>query len=541
MLKVFIIFLSLVLGMSNASFAEEKSVNSVVEETVNDNTPRESKVKSSEDLASEFLKKYGLTKGDNGDIFIAVGTAYLKTKRPKRKSFQAKRRLLVSEASLNAKKDFIEFIRTDMSAEDIIVQPETPFDTKFDNLVAETQEKVEDAYYAYVDALAKVDKASAAKLEDVSYEILAKEGIMAAIKKVNPDLDMAAVEAKIANKNAELAAELKSARESLAQTQSNLDNIKAELKRIKGSLLKENTSVVETLSQMNVVGLFPIANFESWDGEQYSTTIICIWSTEEEKRARAFMSGQKVDFEPSNISIIDFLENQDWSSAQGMRKVVDNKGNFWLLSISSAAVKGSSGSQMNKTKGLAQLNAKKQLAFAIYSDAKSKEKAKEKMQEIAGKNEDDVETQTATSFSKDLRQSVENLQLQGMSEKWAKQLKHPISGQKIYVSIVGISHKSVAKARLMEISQAKATRAVIKSNQKSKGVKAGIEKAIKEQKNDKSSFNEGVKKGYSGAKSDSSSNSSASEASQTSSGNSTSGKAKKGGFSGGGVTSGAFK
>ena len=81
-----------------------------------------------------------------------------------------------------------------------------------------------------------------------------------------------------------------------------------------------------------------------------------------------------------------------------MRKVVDNKGNFWLLSISSAAVKGSSGSQINKTKGLAQLNAKKQLAFAIYSDAKSKEKAKEKMQEIAGKNEDDVETQTATSF-----------------------------------------------------------------------------------------------------------------------------------------------
>ena len=428
-----------------------------------------------------------------------------------------------------------------MSAEDIIVQPETPFDTKFDNLVAETQEKVEDAYYAYVDALAKVDEASAAKLEDVSYEILAKEGIMAAIKKVNPDLDMAAVEAKIAKKNAELAAELKSARESLAQTQSNLDNIKAELKRIKGSLLKENTSVVETLSQMNVVGLFPIANFESWDGEQYSTTIICIWSTEEEKRARAFMSGQKVDFEPSNISIIDFLENQDWSSAQGMRKVVDNKGNFWLLSISSAVVKGSSGSQMNKTKGLAQLNAKKQLAFAIYSDAKSKEKAKEKMQEIAGKNEDDVETQTATSFSKELRQSVENLQLQGMSEKWGKQLKHPISGQKIYVSIVGISHKSVAKARLMEVSQAKATRAVIKSNQKSKGVKAGIEKAITEQKNDKSSFNEGVKKGYSDAKSDSSSKSSASEASQTSSGKSTSGKAKKGGFSGGGVTSGAFK
>ena len=97
MLKVFIIFLSLVLGMSNASFAEEKSVNSVVEETVNDDTPRESKVKSSEDLASEFLKKYGLTKGDNGDIFIAVGTAYLKQNVQKESHFKLKEDYLLAK------------------------------------------------------------------------------------------------------------------------------------------------------------------------------------------------------------------------------------------------------------------------------------------------------------------------------------------------------------------------------------------------------------------------------------------------------------
>ena len=99
----------------------------------------------------------------------------------------------------NPKKDFIEFIRTDMSAEDIIVQPETPFDTKFDNLVAETQEKVEDAYYAYVDALAKVDKASAAKLEDVSYEILAKEGINVRVVSM-PSMDIFKYQSKEYNK-----------------------------------------------------------------------------------------------------------------------------------------------------------------------------------------------------------------------------------------------------------------------------------------------------------------------------------------------------
>ena len=116
------------------------------------------------------------------------------------------------------------------------------------------------------------------------------------------------------------------------------------------------------------------------------------------------------------------LENQDWSSSQGMRKFIDNRGNFWLLSISSAMVKGSSGSAMNRTKGLAQSNAKKQLVYSLYSDAKSKEKAKEKMQELAGKDENTVDVQTASNFSKELSQSFENLQIQGMSEKFDTQI-----------------------------------------------------------------------------------------------------------------------
>ena len=166
--------------------------------------------------------------------------------------------------------------------------------------------------------------------------------------------------------------------EELNKSEQALNKVKAELKKIKGKLLKENTSVVETISEMNVVGLFPIANFESWDGNQYQTTIICVWSTKEEKRARAIFAGKNFRVEPSNLSLNDYLEGQDWSSAQGMRKFTDNKGNFWLISISSAMIKGASGNAMNKAIGLAQSNAKKQLVYSLYSDAKSKEKAKKK-------------------------------------------------------------------------------------------------------------------------------------------------------------------
>jgi hypothetical protein len=48
MIKVFIFFLSIIIG-GNVGLADQKSVNSVVKETVGDQTPRESKTKSSED------------------------------------------------------------------------------------------------------------------------------------------------------------------------------------------------------------------------------------------------------------------------------------------------------------------------------------------------------------------------------------------------------------------------------------------------------------------------------------------------------------
>ena len=305
MLKFFSYIIFFVLS-SNLAFSESKTVNSVIKQAIEDKSPRQSSNKTSEQLAKDFLKSVGLTKGDNGDIFIAVGTAYVGV--PKiRKNFQLKRRLLVSEAMLNAKKDFIEFVRTNMSAKDVIIQPETPFTTEFDELVENTEMQVMDAFDNYVVALAKVDSAKAQKIENIEYETIAKEGIIAAIKRELPDFDTEALRKKVAKEDAKIAKELNDAITELNKSEQALNKVKAELKKIKGKLLKENTSVVETLSQMNVVGLFPIANFESWDGKQYQTTIICVWSTKEEKRARAIFAGKNIQFEPSDLSLNDYL------------------------------------------------------------------------------------------------------------------------------------------------------------------------------------------------------------------------------------------
>ena len=107
MIKFFTYILFFALS-SNMAFSESKTVNTIIKQTIENNSPRLSKTKSSARLAKDFLKSVGLNKGDNGDIFIAVGTAYIEHKKF-RKGFQLKRRLLVSEALLNTKQELTTY------------------------------------------------------------------------------------------------------------------------------------------------------------------------------------------------------------------------------------------------------------------------------------------------------------------------------------------------------------------------------------------------------------------------------------------------
>ena len=506
----------------------ETSVNEVIEETQKSEATLYSDSSSSEDLAEEFLNEVGLTEGDNDGLFVAVGTAVLPEPDPgSNPDFLTMRRIKASEASLEAKRQFIEFIRTTMSAEDIVTLPESPFSTEFDDKMQATQDKVNKAFRSYKIAIMKANKAEAAKLNGIDFSVLAKEGIKATIKKINPDFDESKVEQKLIDN-------LTKAKAALEATENDLNGLKTELETLRGSLQQENVSSIETFSKMNVVGLVPIASFESWDGEQYATTIVSIWTIKEEQRARALYSGQEVLYEPGSSSVKDFIKNTDWSTAQGVRKFFDNKGNFWLLSIGSSPIKGKSSKATRTAKGQAQLSAQKQIAFVLFSEATSKRSAKDKLQEVTTGNVGETENQSVSSFAETISQKVEDLDIQGMSQLRGKKYIHPISGQKMYVSIYGISSKAVRQAQLMEASQARVTQEMIKENQRSKGVKAGYNKAIEDTKKDKTSFQKGFKEGQSKAKLNSNS-------SNTSSSTQSSGSSKKGGFKGSGTSSGAFR
>ena len=522
--------LILIISISSHSYvAASQTTNEVIEKTQKSEALLYSESATSDDLAQEFLNEVGLTEGDNDGLFVAVGTAVLPEPDPaSNPDFLTMRRIKASEASLEAKRQFIEFIRTTMSAEDVITLPESPFTTEFDNKMKATQDKINKAFRNYKLALRKANKAEAAKLNGIDFSVLAKEGIIATIKRINPEFDASKVEKKLAD-------DLAKAKADLEATENDLNNLKNELETLRGSLQQENVSSIETFSKMNVVGLVPIASFESWDGEQYATTIVSIWTTKEEVRARALYSGHEIVYDPGSSSVKDFINSTDWSTAQGVRKFFDDKGNFWLISIGSSPIKGKSSKASRTAKGQAQLSAQKQIAFVLFSEASSKRSAREKLQEVTTGNVGETENQSVTSFAETISQKVEDLDIQGMSQLKGKKYTHPISGQEMFVSIYGISSKAVRQAQLMEASQARVTQDMIRENQRSKGVKAGFDKAIDDAKKDKSSFQKGFKEGQAKAKTQSN----APKKSLSSSPKS--GSSSKGGFKGAGTGSSAFK
>ena len=114
----------------------------------------------------------------------------------------------------------------------------------------------------------------------------------------------------------------------LEATEQDYNNLVEEAKKLKGQLGQENTSAVETFSQMSVVGLVPIASFEIMGWRTIPNHSNCNMDCERRKRTRDLYAGFDVKFDPGESSLKDFIKKPDWSTAQGARKFLMIKETF---------------------------------------------------------------------------------------------------------------------------------------------------------------------------------------------------------------------
>jgi len=228
---------------------------------------------------------------------------------------------------------------------------------------------------------------------------------------------------------------------------------------------QENTSTVRTFSSMPLVGAFQVAHFESFEDGQYEITVVLMWSVEQENRVFSLLNGKKIEMDPSTISLKSFIKNTNWASTIGGRKFVDNKGEFYLFGIGAAALKGKTSAHMKTSKGKSELYAQKELAIALKGDIEMNRIAKDKMQEIINKD-GSVENVTSSSFAETISQKLEGLKIKGASKRYSDVVLHPLTGQKMFVTVYSLSMSSSnIKKTKQKLKQTKNINNTNKNNQ----------------------------------------------------------------------------
>ena len=472
MLKL--VFLSLFLiGFSNVSANEVERTRNLA-----NSKPFIEENKTASDLAQDFLLDAGVTEGWNEDkgFFISIGSSVFAEADPSTNpNFLNIRALKSFEANITAKGDIISYIRTTMSAEDLITIPSSGLSTEFDDKKYDLELKLQSKINKYKKAAINYDKTlnnNFNNIDGISISAVMAGPLSQFISQLNINVDMSGN-----NK----AAALKKAEEELLALETEINSLKKLAKELQGQIAQENTSSVKTLSSMTLVGAFQIAHFESFVDGQYEIAVIKMWSPEQEQRSLALMKGIPIKLEPGNLSVKDYIQSTNWASAIGGRKFIDDKGEFYLFGIGATPVKGNSSAQMRTAKGRAELFAQKELAIALKGDVTLSREAKDKLQEIT-KADGTTENQVASSFAENISQKLENIQIQGASKRYSDIVVHPITNQKMYVAVYSLSVTSTLNARAMEASQYRASVNMINENQISQGKKAGLEKSIDDAK-----------------------------------------------------------
>lgn len=217
------------------------------------------------------------------------------------------------------------------------------------------------------------------------------------------------------------------------KTQTSESNVKEENKSS-----QQNTSLIKTFSSMPLTGAFQIAHFESFIDGQYEITVILMWSQKHEKRVYALLNGENISLEPSTTSLKDYIKNTNWASVVGGRKFIDDKGNFYLVGVGSTPINGKNSAQMKTSKGKSELIALKEIGITLKGDIELNRLAKEKLSEVTNKDGSST-NETSSSFAESLYQRLEGLKITGTSKRYSDVLKHPLSGQEMYVTVLSLS------------------------------------------------------------------------------------------------------
>lgn len=439
------------------------------------------------------LETMGIASGYDPDkkAIVQVASADIEIADPaKDPQFMLKREQIGNFALLQAKADIIRAIYTEFSAMDRAL---TSFDEEIDDnreKFLAAKEAVEAKRAELAEAMAQYDAADAKTVNEVTLNDRFGSFLDAVIKKIDNSYSPEAIAAskKVDAETAKAQAEmLKDRAKGLYAEYKALEAEAAKLPKVP---VLETESTASMLSKMPLLGATVLTQAESWDPDdrQYRVAVAVVWSPKLQSHAAKIGTG---DFtatgKPGRFTKLDWVKAQDWRSMIGTRRFTDKTGHNYFIGIGAADL--GTGVQANAKRMLAESLARKNVAMSLIGDLATQREMKQNLKVYA-----DQSIATKQKIVDAISAKVD-LHLKGCMSLAKKEVRHPITGKKIYVAAYYID-PSMAKESADTMKKMFADAGLVAQHtSRQRGVVEGVTNAYKAAKADPTARAAGVAEG----------------------------------------------
>lgn len=397
------------------------------------------------DILQKQMEAKGWSEGwDEGKgRIIVVASADFNIKDPKNEPDKLflLREAAVKRAVLQAKANVIEMINSQMSASEKFDMPGTDINKQLGAESEKVQQAMADQQALLASLLDKTNKAEADMLRGTTFGQRLDDAMSAAIKKLDAEYDAGKHDAAAKSRYEALKKQYEAASQEFAA-------LKEKAEKLQANLQSRQESAVASMAKMPLYGTAVVMQTESWDDDSgmYQVAVMLTWSKALERSARAIVTGENFKCKPGKSTVQAWLAKQNMATFLGPRQFVDDKGNRWFLAATARPISNKMPSvKRNKMKGLAEMFAKQMAAFCVYGDVESFKQAQQIVEE-RGDGETESEYMTAESMAQKLSASFKNKTIRGLQKLKSAEVKHPITGDKIFVAVYGLNSSAAAAA-----------------------------------------------------------------------------------------------
>lgn len=202
-----------------------------------------------------------------------------------------------------------------------------------------------------------------------------------------------------------------------------------------GSAGVRTESRFTTVSSMELIACVPICSAESFFDGKYSVSVAVGWSEKTEKLAREALKRKNYG-DTGQEELEEWLKKFDFSNVLGSRQFIDKNGALYQVGIAASNVEGAKGIGLKTAMRKADLWAVRELAYSLCVPMRGL-KTLSTIYERSSTSKHDVDS-IATDFTTTMESEISGMRLPGVFRVYDTTIKHPISGQKMYVSVYGL-------------------------------------------------------------------------------------------------------